>query len=301
MKPSIQILLSTYNGELYLREQINSLLSQKDIEVHILIRDDGSTDKTINIIEEYSKKNENIEYYKGKNLGFAKSFWDLLCHDTVHDYALYAFCDQDDVWEKNKLLNAAESIRQEEMRNPDKPILYTSNVQYINEESKPIYGNEFTGGVINRYESFLKSILPGCTFVFNFKAKNILAMYQGFMIAHDWAAYAIINAMGIVLYDQNSAPVLYRLHGNNTIGIQTPCQKFFTQIRRFFKKKTNARSRFAKDFYITYKEYLSDKEFSTHICWLAYYRDNFSCRVRLLFGRKFKGLIFRLYVLLGRM
>ena len=72
------VLMSTYNGEKYLREQIDSILNQENVEVDILIRDDGSTDNTLNILKEYIKKHKNINYYTGANLRSAKSFMNLL-------------------------------------------------------------------------------------------------------------------------------------------------------------------------------------------------------------------------------
>ena len=95
----IAILMSTYNGASYLKEQIDSLEKQ-DVPVDIFIRDDGSTDKTIDILKKYqSKPNVHIEY--GINLGYKKSFMTLLM--KVNDYDYYAFCDQDDIWLPNKI------------------------------------------------------------------------------------------------------------------------------------------------------------------------------------------------------
>ena len=69
----ICILMSTYNGEKYLSEQLDSILNQEKVEVDILIRDDGSTDNTLKILENYSEKFKNVEYYVGKNIKSAKS------------------------------------------------------------------------------------------------------------------------------------------------------------------------------------------------------------------------------------
>ena len=98
----IAILMSTYNGHKYLDEQMESLVNQtlKD-NMTVYVRDDGSNDDTIEIIEKWSKKLD-VVLYKGENIGPAKSFWDLFMNLGIQaDY--YAFCDQDDVWEKDKL------------------------------------------------------------------------------------------------------------------------------------------------------------------------------------------------------
>ena len=104
------VLMSTYNGEKYLKEQIESILNQENIEVDILIRDDGSTDNTLNILENYTQKYKNIRYYTGENLRSAKSFMNLLF--TVKEYDYYAFSDQDDVWKKNKLYTAVSKLKE---------------------------------------------------------------------------------------------------------------------------------------------------------------------------------------------
>ena len=97
------VLISTYNGEKFLDEQIASILAQKGVEVDILVRDDGSSDMTCSLLERWQKEGK-LKWYKGENLGFARSFMNLLKTASVYDY--YAFCDQDDVWLPEKLKKA---------------------------------------------------------------------------------------------------------------------------------------------------------------------------------------------------
>ena len=105
------VLMSTYNGEKYLRNQIESLLRQVDVEIEILVRDDGSKDGTLGILEEYKNSREysgKLSYYVGPNVGPAKSFLDLIKHAPEAEY--YALCDQDDTWLPDKLKIAVEAI-----------------------------------------------------------------------------------------------------------------------------------------------------------------------------------------------
>ena len=105
----VQVLLSTYNGEKYIREQLDSILTQKDIEVSILIRDDGSTDSTVDIIHEYCSNNSDIKLIKGSNMGACKSFFELFKEaDMGYDY--YALADQDDYWYADKLTVACNML-----------------------------------------------------------------------------------------------------------------------------------------------------------------------------------------------
>lgn len=104
---SVQVVMSTYNGEKYLKEQIDSILSQEGVDVRLYIRDDGSSDRTTDILASY-QEHKNVKIEKGNNLGFAKSFLTALDECDEADY--YAFSDQDDVWEKDKLSTAIQSI-----------------------------------------------------------------------------------------------------------------------------------------------------------------------------------------------
>ncbi|MGN1299255.1 MAG: glycosyltransferase [Candidatus Scatovivens sp.] len=292
MKNKTLILLSTYNGEKYLRDQLDSLLLQKNID--ILIRDDGSTDNTISILKEYSNLHKNISYYSGDNLGYAKSFWQLL--KQKDDYEYYAFCDQDDIWLEGKIERAITLIKEETKEN--EPVLYTSNVICINNSKEIISKKVFEGKVLNKYECLQKSILPGCTFVFNNKAQSLLKQYDGFMESHDWATYIIINYFGQVLYDKESY-IYYRIHENNTLGIQTKLQKIKLKLKRFFKKSKCTRSKFAKDFYSCYYEKIPSKYIKS-IKRLAFYKESFKDQMKLLFDKNFKGIVFKLYICLKK-
>ena len=105
---NILVLMSTYNGEKYLKEQIDSILAQKNVEVTIQVRDDGSTDGTIRILEEYQKCGK-LNWYSSTNMGPAKSFLDLV-YNAPLKYDYYAFCDQDDYWKEDKLYKAIETV-----------------------------------------------------------------------------------------------------------------------------------------------------------------------------------------------
>lgn len=291
---SVLIMMSAYNGELYIAEQLNSLISQEDVDIHIFIRDDGSTDKTVEIIKSYADKYKFIEYETGQNLGYAKSFWTLF--DKSNEYDYYAFCDQDDIWKKNKLAKAVEQL---ELSDNNVPLLYTSDVISVNNNLDVLSEHTFNvHGTINFYQSLQKSILPGCTFVFNKAAFSIISEYKGYLESHDWAVYCIVSAFGKVCFDKSSY-IYYRLHGNNAIGKKNFIKELYIKIRRFFRKSKCTRSKFAKDFYNTYKKILDNKEYLAAAYELGYY--NSSCgRIRLLKNQNFKGLIFKILILLKR-
>ena len=103
----VAVLLSTYNGEKYVGAQLHSILTQNYKNLVVVVRDDGSKDKTVKIVKEYMENNDNIKLVEGKNLGFIKSFFELLKLEQA-DY--YAFADQDDIWFPNKISLAVESL-----------------------------------------------------------------------------------------------------------------------------------------------------------------------------------------------
>ena len=96
----VAVVLSTYNGEKYVKEQLDSILKQTYKNVEIIVRDDGSKDSTVEIIKEYQEKHKNIKLVVGENLGFIKSFFELL---KIAEADYYSYADQDDIWVKNKI------------------------------------------------------------------------------------------------------------------------------------------------------------------------------------------------------
>lgn len=132
----VHILLSTYNGEKYVLEQLKSIFSQKFQQFKLYIRDDGSSDQTVKKIKEYLKKypmyaqkTRWIKNAERKNLGYMQSFWKLLEEADGADY--YAFCDQDDVWLPEKIARGVEALEREKK---DVPLLYFSNFYQCNED-----------------------------------------------------------------------------------------------------------------------------------------------------------------------
>lgn len=290
--PSVLVLLSTYNGEKYLRAFLDSVLSQIGVAVSILIRDDGSTDGTAQILGEYSQR-DNIKILEvGPNLGYAASFWRLLQNACNADY--YAFADQDDIWLPEKLSTSIAQIS-----DCAEPSLGSSNVIPVDDSLNRLDIEPFpVHGPLSLAESLKGSILPGCTFVFNEGARKIAARYQGFMESHDWALYAIVTCFGTVRYCDESN-ILYRIHEGNTIGVTSGWQDLCCKVRRFFSPRTNTRSRFATDLLKTYGDCL-DKENKLVINLVASSDTSLRGRLRLATSPLFKGTIFKLYALLGR-
>ncbi len=156
----IVVLMSTYNGELYLREQIDSILSQKDIELYLKVRDDGSTDSTVEILNEYAQKGK-LTFSMGENCGVGNSFMKLL-YETEGQFDLYAFSDQDDIWLPNKLICAAKKLQEQKG-----PVLYASNQRLVDGNGKYLGLRYMTPPSCDYHQILCANQLSGCTMVFN--------------------------------------------------------------------------------------------------------------------------------------
>ena len=123
----VAVLLSTYNGEKFLQEQIVSILSQSDVNISLFIRDDGSTDNTATILDGFSRDNR-VKILKGPHLGIQSSYWTLLnqaLSDKSYDY--FAYADQDDLWELDKIYRGVSVL----VGFKNSPALYCSGLSLI--------------------------------------------------------------------------------------------------------------------------------------------------------------------------
>lgn len=216
---TVAILLSSYNGEKYIKEQINSLISQTYKNIQIYIRDDGSNDNTISIIKEY--KNENIKLIEGKNCGYIKSFFALL--EKVDNADYYAFCDQDDVWREDKIERTVEKLSK---LDEDKPNLFFSNSDYYDIDLNFVAHGE-KEKVYNFRNSLVECVSQGMTMCINKTARDMLIKNTPKnCISHDCYIYMLCAGLGQMVYD-NESLVKYRRHttsvtaeGKNFIELQ---------------------------------------------------------------------------------
>lgn len=298
----ITVLLSSYNGEKYIEEQLDSLLNQTIDGVTILVRDDGSKDSTKEILAHYAEQGK-LGWYSGENLGCAKSFWHLLCNCEESDY--YAFCDQDDMWDKDKLEIAVNMLKKEDN---NIPLIYFSDVRVTDSKLNIISEHMVERMPLTYPYSLIKNIAPGCTYVFNNRARELLVKYDcdkyGIDI-HDWTAYKIIACFGKVIFDEKTH-ISYRQHGNNEIGAN---KKGFTElvsaVKRFMNDKMkNLRELNAKRLEECYGEMMTeDNLYYTRL--VAHYRDDRKLKSEFMKSKKFKfkGLkyiYFRLKILFNK-
>lgn len=220
----IDILLSTYNGEKYIKELLNSLDNQTCTDWTLIVRDDCSTDETVNIINEFGKKYPGkiiIVDNENQNLGSAKSFLSLLQYSNGD---LIFFCDQDDVW-KNKKLEEYKKFYDKIDDATERPILVFSDLTVVNSDLEV---QEYATKAFNRNKgknntnikwNILQNDVTGCAMMINKNLKDLClsGLNDLFVIHHDWFLSLIATAVNGKYYFPYEA-IYYRQHENNVVG-----------------------------------------------------------------------------------
>lgn len=293
--------MSTYNGEKYIREQLDSILNQTYPMVKILVRDDGSSDGTIEILEEYAVKYDNVQYYSGKNLGVIQSFLCLL-KDSDERAEYYAFSDQDDVWLPEKIAKAVELIKN--CKETKQPILYCSDT-YVTDEllnviktdekkAKPSFGN-----------ALVQNICTGCTAVMNHALRDIVNQTNPInIVMHDWWFYLVAAMQGKVLYDHNPY-MYYRQHGNNEWGAKTSKKEIFKYRLKQLKKKRGYIYRQNEELLNAFEDISAQQQ--KMISMVQNSENGIVGKIRLIFSKAIyrttreNDLVYRLAVLFGKL
>lgn len=220
----IDILLSTYNGEKYLTQQLDSILNQTFQQWNLIIRDDGSTDSTLSIIEhyrtQYPPKIRLIEHTG--NVGVIKSFEALLAHSQSR-YIM--FCDQDDIWLPHKIELTYNTLCELEVKySATKPIAVHTDLTLINEQGKVIHPSfwqyaNIRPDLLNNNLKYLaiSNSATGCTIMINQALKELLLPFPAKVYMHDMLVALTACKHGI-LHPIHQPTMLYRQHSSNTIG-----------------------------------------------------------------------------------
>lgn len=214
----ILVLMSTYNGEKYLEAQIESILNQKGIsEVNLFIRDDGSSDGSVDIIEQLHKKyTDRIIVEHGENIGYNASYFQLLKLTKESEYDFYSFSDQDDVWLPEKLYCAVKKLREGRQ---DIPKLYASTSYLVHDDLIPYGITRKKRRALHFYNCLIQDICPGHTEVFN---PCLHRLMQADFIAERVYVYDswLMNYARLYgeIYFDNSPHCYYRQHEKNELG-----------------------------------------------------------------------------------
>lgn len=283
----VLVIMSTYNGEKYIREQLDSLYGQKDVELNLLVRDDGSKDNTIEILEEYSRKYGKMTVVKGKNVGAARSFHEAAFYAAtrMEPFDYYSYSDQDDVWFEHKL---STSVRHVDPAS-SQPQLFYSPALLVDSKLNPIKPNN--SRTVNCLGANIASSHSlGCTQVFNKALLDKIVLINGYIASVDTKTYVPLHdawtalvAYSIGKVEVGEAPLMfYRQHEANVIGgNDRGIRKFFHRIKRYTSgdKKKSAKCRIILTLM---RDDIPEKNLKLlERC--AYYTESFPKRIKLAF------------------
>lgn len=238
-KPTIDILMATYNGEKYLKEQIDSILNQTYSNIRLVISDDCSTDGTIKILKQYENEKKVEIHFHEKNLGYIKNF-EFLLKQAKND--IYMLSDQDDVWLSDKVEKTYETLKLQ------KTDLVFGDLEVVDENLHTIYPSFGDFMKLSRkikkcsntyQQNYLYNCVTGCTIMSKKKwiPKILPIPDNSKYLVHDHWIALMVGIEGKVAYMPETY-IKYRQHGNNQIGTEKISHKFKTldQVRELFIK-----------------------------------------------------------------
>lgn len=237
--PLVAILLCTYNGARFLAEQLDSLEAQIHQNWVVFASDDGSTDQTLEILQQYQAKwpSGKLTIRSGPQKGFCQNFLSLACDpDIKADY--YAFCDQDDVWLPEKFRVALGTLNQNDNWVPE---LYCGRTIYLSE-----HGDEI--GMSRKYihpktfrNALVQCVAGGNTMIFNAKAKALLELSLKVDVpSHDWWLYLLVTGYGGGVYYDPNPLVKYRQHPKSLVGKNTSLVSRLERLEMVFNGRFKA-------------------------------------------------------------
>ncbi|WP_124950147.1 glycosyltransferase family 2 protein [Sulfuriferula thiophila] len=301
---AVTILLSTYNGGKFLQQQLDTLYQQTYPNIRMLVRDDGSSDSTKNVlgVEQLEGRVDVLE--SQNNLGPALSFFELLRQAALTDTAYVAFCDQDDVWQPEKITQAVSALS---VVANERPAMYCTRVELVDEHLVHISFGDVPRK-IGFGNALVENIATGCTIVLNRKAIDLLCEnLPSSPQMHDWWCYLVLSCFGEVIFDP-AATIKYRQHGNNTIGVATNIMaRYGRRFRRFFGRGKQRAwcSDHAMTFLKIYGNRIPPPERHVIDHFIAA-KSSFWSRLKLVFSREvwrqklIDNLILRILILINR-
>lgn len=223
--------MSTYGGQAYVREQVRSILAQLPEQGRLIIRDDGSTDRTVEILA--AIPDPRVQVQRGTNVGFVRSFLSLLTQ-APDDADMVMLSDQDDIWLPDKIARAWAVIG----KSAGTPTLYCSRLQLVDNALEPVGLSPDWPRPPSFQNALTENIVTGCTAALNPAALRLARQHgdPGRIHFHDWWLYLTVSAFGHVVFDRKPT-ILYRQHGNNAIGMGAGLSRYVMMLR--FLRKTN--------------------------------------------------------------
>lgn len=259
----IGVLLSAYNGDKYIAQQIESIMKQKNRDhITLLVRNDGSTDKTGKILKKLENKYDNLRVINGPNIGLVASFFELLKTGlNEYNFDYYSFSDQDDYWLEDKLQTAVNYIEKE---SNNIPVLYGCRSIVVDDNlNKTEFVTQAKECRITFYNTAIQNIVIGHNQVLNKKLAEVLVKHhQGYdnIYSQDLWIENVAAVTGKIIFD-NTPHTLYRMHGHNQLGYgKGKLDRVLGHLIRLKKKEPQKMAKQLDDFVESYKDFISDEE-----------------------------------------
>ena len=221
---NIDILLPTYNGGYYLEGLLDSIINQSIKNWRLMIRDDSSTDNTVEIILEYINRFPDkimLIENDGNRIGFLNNYSKLL---EASDAEYIMFCDQDDIWLPDKIEKSIQKINYLENKfGKDIPLLVHSDLTVVDEKLRVIEKSFWKYRNLNPNKNsslsrlLVQNVVTGCTIIMNKKLRDISIPIPANAIIHDWWFSLTAVAFGKIDFIREPL-ILYRQHENNVLG-----------------------------------------------------------------------------------
>ncbi|MBE0491155.1 MAG: glycosyltransferase [Sulfurospirillum sp.] len=291
------VLLASYNGVKYIKEQVDSILNQKEVVVTIFVSDDLSTDGTIEYLRDIYKNEKRLVYLEANHKfgGAAKNCYRLIRDVNFSDFDYVSLADQDDIWYEDKLLRAIKTIEEKQID------AYSSNVLAFWEDGKEMILQKAQSQT--KYDHLFEAAGPGCTYVLSQKLANDVKRFMlknweqiNQVDLHDWLIYAYSRENRYKWYIDEKPSMRYRQHISNQVGAN---DGFSAKIKRlklvfssWYRDETSKIIKvLALEDKYQFSKYILEKSYLNNILLVSYVFD---------FRRKNKDKIFlTLLVLLG--
>jgi glycosyltransferase involved in cell wall biosynthesis len=246
------VMMSTFNGEKYLHEQLCSILEQLPDNGELWIRDDGSSDRTVAIIRDVG--DARIHLLEESNIGFARSFLELM-RSVPNERDMYMLADQDDVWLPGKIERAWHVVGQ----NSGAPFLYCTGTQLVDENLRFLGVSSWFPNSVSFLNAFTENLVTGCTIAMNYDLLELATPKRGGekIAFHDWWLYVVAVAFGSVFYDRVPT-ILYRQHAGNYIGKGVGLSRYAKMLTYLLRENwLRALNGLVEAFFMEYAERLS--------------------------------------------
>jgi GT2 family glycosyltransferase len=232
--------MSTYNGARFVAEQIESIRRQSLTGWSLIVRDDGSSDDTVRIVESLATRDSRIRFLRDDrgNVGPAASYGNLLDQATGYDPDYVALADQDDIWYPDKLERELDHLQKREREiGTAVPLLVHSDLSVVGEDLRPIHASFLAFQRLRHVDRWplgtllVQNFVTGCTVLINRALLRVAVPLPAVILMHDWWLALCAAAFGEVRFLPGST-VLYRQHGNNALGSRGWFDIMVSSLRR---------------------------------------------------------------------